>query len=267
MPFIEKVSGGLVYMTAPHITAAHAFTTRHGGVSGGIYDALNLKPGIGDTAENVRRNYALLGSALGFNPDRLVFSSQVHGTTVRLVTQADLHSPFDAVPEADGLITADPGVPLFVFIADCVPILLHDPVRGAVGAVHAGWRGTVADIAGTAVRQMTDALGCRPADIRAAIGPCISSCCYETGDDVVSAVRRQLGSAAAGFITKPGDKCHVDLKGVNAWLLRRAGLTPDNIMISDECTACQSSKYWSHRVTGGKRGSQAAVIFLKGRPL
>jgi YfiH family protein len=262
MMFTENSSGALTYMTAPNLSAVHAFTTRRGGVSGGIYDSLNLRLSLGDAPENVRQNYGILGAALCFDPEKLVMNHQVHGTTIRLVSALDRQSLFAPVPDADGLITADREVPLFVFTADCVPILLEDPVRGAIGAVHAGWRGTAADIAGVAVREMTAKLGCRPENIRAAIGPCISQCCFETGDDVVLAVRALMGSAADRYVMKSGNRHHVDLKGINGFLLRQAGLIEDNIQASDECTSCLGRKYWSHRATGGKRGSQAAVIML-----
>jgi YfiH family protein len=264
MPFIENNASGLVYMTSSKLAAAHAFTTRRGGVSSGIYESLNLRMGVGDELQSVLRNYGLLGSAVGFDPSGLAFSHQVHGTEVRRVTAADLQAPDAPVPyEADGLITAEKDVPLIIFTADCVPILLFDPVGCAVGAVHAGWRGTVHDIAGKAVRKMAESFGCRPADIRAAIGPCISACCYETGRDVADAVRA-LGGGAGEFAVPGNDKYMVDLKGLNAHLLQRAGLSAENIDISPECTSCLSEKYWSHRVTHGRRGSQASVIMLKG---
>ena len=267
MPFTENRVGELLYMTASNIGTVHAFTTRFGGVSGGVYSSMNLGYKEGDDPENVRRNYAILGAALRVDPDGLVFSHQVHKDEVRVAGSADRRAPYAPIPyEADGLITAEEDLPLIIFSADCTPILLHDPVRGAVGAVHAGWRGTVRDIVGTAVGQMARELGCRPADIRAAIGPCISACCFETGKDVRDAVERVLGDQTSRFAAPRGDKYMVDLKGVNAVLLERAGLERENIDVSPECTSCQSDKYWSHRVTKGKRGSQAAVIILKGKP-
>lgn len=264
MPYQENKIGDLLYMTASNITAPHAFTTRLGGVSGGIYASLNLGLNVGDDPSNVRQNYKILGNALGFNSDSLVFSRQVHKTDVRIVSKLDRRALFEPVPyEADGLLTAEEDVPLIVFTADCVPILLYDPVGRAVGAVHAGWRGTVADIAGIAVRKMARHFGCRPENIRAAIGPCISQCCFETGDDVAAAVRLLLGSRAPQFIAQQGEKSMVDLKGINAFLLKNAGVK--NIEISHECTSCLNNKYWSHRVTNGRRGSQASVIMMKGR--
>lgn len=215
---------------------------------------------------SVRRNYEILGSALGFNPDRLVFSRQVHGSNVRTVTKEDLLSPFESIPyEADGLITAEEDVPLIIFTADCVPILLYDPVGRAIGAVHAGWRGSVMDIAGKAVRQMAHSFGSRPSDIHAAIGPCISGCCFETGYDVADAVSRLLGSDASRFVTPRGEKYMVDLKGINSLLLEQVDIKSENIEISPDCTSCLNAKYWSHRVTNGHRGSQASVIMMKGR--
>ncbi len=252
-------------MTASNIGTAHAFTTRFGGVSGGIYASLNLGQNLGDDPAHVRRNYEILGAALGFDPDGLVFTRQVHGTVVRRVTKKDRLPPYAPIPyEADSLITSDTDVPLVISTADCVPILLFNPAAGAAGAVHAGWRGTMADIAGSAVREMVRCFGCNAADIRAAIGPSISMCCFETGSDVKDAAVRLLGGEAARYVTAAGEKYMVNLKGINSLLLKRAGLRPENIEVSPECTSCLSDKYWSHRVTNGQRGSQAAVIMMKG---
>ena len=255
-------------MTAPNISAAHAFTTRFGGISRGIYASLNLAVNSDDDPSDVRENYGRLCRAVGIGPDRFVFSRQVHKTEIRLVARGDLRTPFVPVPyEADGLITAEEEVPLIIFTADCIPILLHDPVRRAVGAVHAGWRGTALDITGTAVREMAARLGCSPWNIRAAIGPGISQCCFETGPEVPDAMRETLGGDADAFIRPCGGKYMVDLKGINRQLLTRAGVLDENIEISDECTVCRSDKYWSHRTTRGRRGTQASVIMLKGNAL
>ena len=261
--FNENRSGALVYMTAPGLSVRHAFTTRFGGVSEGIYTSLNLSMTVGDDPGRVAENCRILRTALGIPDGKLVFSRQVHGRNVRLCSSSDACPTMADVPyEADGIITAERGLALMIFTADCTPILLSDPVTGAVGAVHAGWRGTVQDIAGEAVRAMAREFGTRPGDIRAAIGPCISLCCFETGPEVPEAVRGVLGREADEYIRPaPAEgKSHVDLKGVNRALLIRAGLRPDGIDVSDECTVCRCGKYWSHRATGGRRGSQASVI-------
>ena len=258
---------GVVYMTAPNIETTHAFTTRLGGVSSGIYESLNLAQHSGDDIADVKENYSLLCGALGISTDDIVCSTQIHGTHIRRVSTEDrgrlfmppshpLFTPF----QADGLITDTPGVALMVFTADCVPILLYDPQKKVAGAVHAGWRGTVADIAGVAVRKMTDEFACSPDSINAAIGPCISKCCFETDIDVADAVTSALGEDASGCITQRDNKYMIDLKEINRIFLTKTGVT--NITISDECTSCLDNKYWSHRKTQGHRGSQAAIIVI-----
>ena len=268
--FIEKKRGELSWAEAESLSAlpglVHAFTNRSGGVSEGIWSSLNLGFTRGDEPGRVEENYRRLAVALGLDPARLVFTRQVHKDAVRPVTAADARNPLSApVPyEADGLVTNEKGLALFTFIADCIPILLAAPGAEAVGAVHAGWRGTVADIAGKAVAALEREYGAEPRDIRAAIGPGIGLCCFETGPEVPEAVRA-LGLENAGdFIRDDGNgKFHVDLKGVNRALLLRAGLAPEHIAVSPDCTRCQHEKYWSHRATNGQRGVQAAVIMLK----
>lgn len=253
---------------SPQFTAAHiphAFTTRLGGVSQGIYASLNLGRGRGDDPQNVRENYRRVCAALGVDMDRLVFSNQVHGDVVRAVTAADagkgLDRPVDY--EADGLMTDVPGLVLAAFTADCIPVLLCDPVGRAVAAVHAGWRGTALGIVARAVEGMVRQYGCREEHILAAIGPGISQCCFETDEDVPNAMTAALGAAALPFIQDRGEgKFTVDLKGINALWLRRSGVLEEHIDISPDCTLCRPEKYWSHRYTKGERGSQAALISL-----
>ncbi|MGM9521039.1 MAG: peptidoglycan editing factor PgeF [Oscillospiraceae bacterium] len=267
MTFIQNKTCGVSYMTASNINTVHAFTTRSGGVSTGIFESLNLGENRGDETENVIENYRRLKAALGITGG-LVFTKQVHGTEVRRVTREDLREPFEPLKyEADGLMTDIPELPLIIFTADCIPILFFDPVKRAVAASHAGWRGTVADIAGVTVRSMEREFGCMPENIRAAIGPGIGRCCFETGEDVSEAVFNLLGKDGENFIrpSKNSQKFMVDLKGVNRRLLIRAGVRAENIAVSDECTMCLHDKYWSHRFTRGERGSQASVIMLKGK--
>ena len=212
--------------------------------------------------ENVAENLRILARALGFSPERLVLTRQIHSDIVRVVTAADhaglCHRDY---PECDALVTAQPGTALLVFTADCTPLLFYDPVTGAVGAAHAGWRGTAKDIAGKTVRAMAESFGCKPENIRAAIGPNIGQCHFETDDDVPRAMLAAFGGDALAYIQKRGEKYHLDLKGINAMALRRAGV--GHIEISDACTFCQSGRFWSHRATRGRRGSQGAVIVCK----
>ena len=151
---------------------------------------------------------------------------------------------------------------LVCFAADCTPVLLFDPVRQAIAAVHAGWRGTAQGIACKAVLRMQEEFGCAPEDIRAAIGPCIGCCCFEVGPEVPDAMREALGADAEAAIEPRGEKAHVDLKLLNRIWLQKAGVQV--IDVSPDCTMCHPDRFWSHRVTGGARGSQAAIIRLKG---
>lgn len=248
-------------MTSSNIDTTHAFTTRFGGVSTGLYESLNLAYRSGDEPKNVEENYRRLCNSLGIETGDIVCSNQVHGTFIRVATKDDCFGLFKPTShQADGIITNTPGLAAMVFTADCVPILLYDPVKRVACAVHAGWRGTVADIAGTAVRKMESEYGSSPADITAAIGPCISKCCYETDVDVADAVRKVIPDFADTCISLNGNKYKIDLKEINRVLLANAGLY--DISVSDECTSCNCTKYWSHRKTGGKRGSQVALIVV-----
>ena len=262
MAVITVKKGTVEYLQAENIPVTHCFTTRVGGVSSGDAAGLNIGAHREECFENVRRNYAILGDALGFDPSRLVLANQVHGNAVLAVTAADARG-LDHLdyPECDALITNDPGVGLVIFTADCTPVLLFDPVTGAVGAAHAGWRGTAAKIAAKTVEAMTRHYGCRPENIRAAIGPNIAQCCFQTDADVPAAMQAAYGADAGRFIRQDGSKYYVNLKALNSLSLQQAGV--DSIEISDDCTACMPQRYWSHRYTGGQRGSQGALILCE----
>jgi YfiH family protein len=261
---IQTIKNGTIeYQVSEGIAVPHCFTTRLGGVSTGIYDSLNLSLSRGDEAANVVENYRRIGNLLGFAPEDVVNARQTHSDIVLQVGRKDcqkLTTP-GVSPECDGLITNEPGVALFVSTADCTPILLWDSKTGAVGAVHAGWRGTAADIAGKAVKAMTQAFGSDPQDIRAAIGPNLGVCCFETDADVPEAMIETFGEAAQKWIYPKDNKFYVNLKEINALALSRAGVR--HIEISADCTMCLHHKYWSHRYTRGNRGAQGAIILCK----
>ena len=263
MSFNIHRHGTLEYLQTEGLSGtAHCFTTRYGGVSTGVLSSLNLGIHRGDNPANVLKNYRILGEQVGFAPEDLVFTHQTHTDIVRRVDESTrgegLFRPVQG--DYDGLITDRPGVALIVFSADCTPILLFDPVRRVIGAVHAGWRGTAAGIAAKATMQMQAHYGSRPEDIRAAIGPCIGSCCFETHADVPNAMREALGETAESAIRPHGDKFYVNLKEINRLWLNQCGVT--QVEISEDCTHCQPERFWSHRITGDARGSQAAIIML-----
>lgn len=264
----------------------HCFSTRRGGVSTGYLASLNLGVHRGDDWNKVYVNYRRLGAAVGFTPEQTVFTHQTHTDAVARVWASDRGWGLfrEVEPERDGIYTNEPGVALVCFSADCTPILLHDPVRHAAAAVHAGWRGTAKGIAARCVEAMVRDFGTDPTDLEAAVGPCIGPCCFETGPEVPEAMRNALGPEAERFIRRDGtlppalpgkghsehseesvpqkgEKYHLDLKGLNALWLRRMGVT--KIDLSSDCTRCQPDRFWSHRLTGQARGSLAAIIMLK----
>ncbi len=271
MAFNEYSAGGVVLRSAGLLENAkgvrHGFSTRLGGVSTGVWSTMNLGTTRGDNPECVRENYRRFCRAAGADPSRLVMSNQVHGSEVRIVTTADIRADiYDPKGyTADGLITDIPGVALVVLSADCIPVLLYDPVRRVIAAVHAGWQGTARGIVLHAAEKMSGIYNCRPEHILAAIGPGISECCFETHEDVPNAMRGALGAASLPF-SRPlgGGKYLVDLKGLNTLWLRKAGIFPEHIDIDGECTLCRPDKYWSHRAHRGERGSQIALIMLEG---
>ena len=254
----------LQYLTADGITVPHGFTTRLGGVSTGTQSSLNLAVGRGDSLENVEENLRRLGRAVGFDPEKLVMTLQIHSDIVRVVTEKDhiglCHRDY---PKCNALVTNTPGVALLVFTADCTPLLFFDPVTGAVGAAHAGWRGTAQAIGAKVVRAMAENFGAKPENIRAAIGPGIGACCFEVGPEVVAAAEALLHEPLGALVRPRADgKALLDLKGVNARRLAQLGVPAGQIVVSDACTMCRPDVFWSHRATNGQRGVQAAVITL-----
>ncbi len=265
MSFQTHQQSALTWLTSPVLSGvAHGFSTRTGGVSAPPMDSLNLRTGCGDPQENLEENYRRLCACLGMDHRRAVLARQVHGTAVRLCTDADagkgLLHPRDY--DADALITAQRDLPLAVFSADCGTILLHDPESGCIGAVHAGWRGCAGGIPEKTVAAMVQAFGARPASLRAALGPCIGPCCFETDGDVPAAMTAALGADAASCLERRGPKWHVDLAGLNRLWLLRAGLLPEHIDLCGLCTACRPDLFWSHRKMGEARGVQGALIAL-----
>lgn len=245
----------------------HGFSTRLGGVSEPPWNSLNLGPGRGDEHAHVVENYRRFCEAIGADAERVVLAKQVHETTVRTVTGDDagkgLYRPRNYT--ADALITIEPNLPLTVFSADCGVILLHEPITGAVGAIHAGWRGCAGGIVEKAVKALCALADAEPSQIRAAIGPCIGPICFTTDSDVPDAMRRSLGKRSEKRFEYDYDrnKWRVDLPGLNREWLLRAGVPAEQIDLLRLCTACHPELFWSHRKMGDARGVQAAMIMMK----
>ena len=267
MPFQQHEQTGLVWFTADVLNdVPHGFSTRKGGVSPAPWDSLNLRPGQGDGPEKLRENYRRFFAVLGLDETRAVLSQQTHTANIRTVTAEDagkgLLRPRDYT-DVDALITNVPGLPLTVFSADCGTVLLYDPVHQAIGAVHAGWRGCAAGIVEKTVAAMGAAYGRRPAELLAALGPCIGPCCFETHDDVPSAMVQRLGEDILSHcVPLAHGKFSVDLKGIIHWQLTQAGLADGHVDTLSLCTACHPELYWSHRKMGDQRGNHAAMLQL-----
>lgn len=269
MSFTLKTVQGVSFLACNQFDraggVAHGFSTRLGGVSQGVWTGLNLGYNRGDDPDHVRENARLFCTAIGADCHGLVKTRQVHRDHIQPVTAADKGRDIIAPApwETDGLITDVPGLCLTVFCADCVPVLLYDPVRRCIAAVHSGWRGTALSIAARAAKQMVTDYGCDPGTILAAVGPAISKCCFETHTDVPEAMTATLGNLATPFLEPlENGKFRVDLKGIIQTTLLHAGLDPAHIFVSDHCTACRPDLYWSHRLLGDRRGSMAAMIQL-----
>lgn len=249
------------------IKSPHAFSTRNGGVSEGIFSSLNLGMNRGDDIDKVKENWNRFLKASDIESESFVCGKQVHGNYVHIATKEDLrpaYGPGELI-EADGYVTNEKNVPLAVFTADCVPLIMEDAVSGVVGAIHSGWRSTVADIEGQAVMQM-EKLGAKAENICVAIGPAICGKCFQVGQEVVDGIDKLLGYKDDSlYVSDPDNegKYFLDLRAAIYKRLLQLGVRPENIEISEECTMCLPDKYWSHRYTNGERGSQANIIMLQ----
>jgi len=234
-------------------------TTRHGGVSSGPYASLNLGLHVGDEADLVLENRRRAAAVLGAAPGDVVWAAQPHGPVAAVVTAADrgrgaFTGPGSgsgaggrlAVPGADALVTTDPAAVLAILVADCVPIVLHDPVARVLACVHAGWRGTVARVTDAALAAMAS-LGARPADVRAGLGPAIGPDRYQVGDDVAGPARETLGGDADRVLRPDGaGRWLLDLPGANTLLLAAAGVPAGQIYPAAERTG-GGGPFFSHR--------------------
>jgi len=215
-------------------------TTRSGGVSAGPYASLNLSLNVGDDPAHVLENRRRALAALGAGLEDAVFAQQVHGAAAEVVGLADrgrgTREAADAIPAADALVTADPGPVLAVLAADCVPVVLYDPVAHVLACAHAGWRGTVAGAAASAVRAMAS-LGSRPADVVVGLGPAIAPGRYQVGAEVAEAAAKAFGARASAVLHPAGpEQWRFDLWTANRLVLQAAGVPGGQIHGTDTAT-------------------------------
>lgn len=238
---------------APNLTVPHGFTTRSGGVSEGPYASLNLGLSSGDDKKLVAENRRRVMAAFGVDETNVCAFSQAHGNRV-LTGGASWF-----LEEADAAVSDTLGLLLVVSTADCLPVLLHDPVTGAVGAAHCGWRGTVQGTAAATLEKMTELYGTNPVDVQVAFGPAISKTNYQVGPEVVTAFRD--AGFPEGVATPDGTgRFLLDVPGANRWQLRQNGVQAENVWECGLCTYAEPERFFSHRQSAGRTGRHWAVI-------
>jgi YfiH family protein len=236
----------------------HGIFTRHGGVSTGELSSLNVGNTVGDLPERVLENRRRSFSSVNCDPERSFEVWQVHSAKVQLARGPRRRD--EAYQPADAIITSEPGVGLFMRFADCVPILLSDPIAGVVGIVHAGWMGTVKGTVPAAIHKMRNAFSCKPKNILAGIGPSIGPDHYEIGPDVVRQVEKAFGAEAQELIKSRQGKYFLDLWAANKLHLHKAGI--EEVEVAGICTGCHLENWYSHRVEQGQTGRFGALISL-----
>ena len=270
--FRECNSSGVLYLEYPLFAETglvnHGVSTRIGGVSEGIFRSMNLGISRGDDPGAVMENYRRIGRAIGVSPEKMIFTRQTHTTNLRIVTDEDAgkglfrERDYDDI---DGLVTNVSGLCLVTFYADCVPLLFLDPVKKVIASCHSGWRGTVGRIGQHTVETMTQAFGCRPEDILAAVGPSICQDCYEVSEDVIEAFNHSFAPVHYPelYYQKENGKYQLDLWKANEIILLEAGIRPEHLSVTNLCTSCNPELLFSHRASKGQRGSLAVFLALK----
>lgn len=234
----------------------HGFMGRRGGKSSVAYASLNVSYRVGDDPKVVSQNMCDAKLAAGIHDGRIVTMKQVHGDRIIEVKDKTLKE----AGEADGMITSENDIYLGVLTADCVPILMIAPEKKLAAAVHAGWRGTLAGIAEKAVVFFEHQYGVLPAEIEAALGPSIGSCCYEVKDDVAGPLMKRWGKLTTPSVFVRDGKSYVDLRRLNRDILRAAGIPGNQLFQIGPCTSCAAEDFFSYRRVGGETGRQLSVV-------
>jgi polyphenol oxidase len=261
LPVTDGEQAGLLRLGIDNVWdgVTAGFTTRLAG---------NTALHVGDDPAAVIERRRLIADRLGWDFAAWTCAEQVHGTNVHIVRKSDAgrgsSDRGSAVPDTDALITDEPDVLLVQYFADCVPLYFLDPETGAMGLAHAGWKGTVADIAGQTVSQMAAAYGTKPADLIAAVGPSIGGCCYEVDETVIRHVR-PIAHPEGVLTTASEGRARLDLKELNRHFMIKAGILPSRIEMSRWCTGCRTDLFFSHRKENGSTGRMMSWLGRKSR--
>ncbi|MGB3410700.1 MAG: polyphenol oxidase family protein [Microthrixaceae bacterium] len=264
-------SGGLRVLRWPRLDSTGVLdavvTTRRGGVSDGVYDGLNLGLHVGDDPVAVIENRARAATAIGLDLDDLVFSRQTHGSKVAQVGLPErgrgTRSDSDALPDTDAVVTSTPGVGLVIMVADCVPIVLVDPIARVLGCVHAGWRGATQRVVAAAVEKMVD-VGAERSRMLVGMGPAIPADRYQVGEDVLAAVTDAFAGEADQVIRPDGTgRWLFDGWMANLLALRDSGVAESNISLARLATG--QGEFFSDRAS--RPCGRFAVLAALKRPL
>jgi len=260
MPFIEK--DGLrfyQFRIFEGFPIFHAVLTRQGGYSLSPFDSLNFGGTVGDDPKAVLKNHQKIYQILNFDFSSRFDVWQVHGTDIVCAdSPRDLNTDHQ---KADGILTNKPNITLFMRFADCVPILLADPVKMVIGIVHAGWQGTSMMVSQKAIEQLSKCYGSDPGDILAGIGPSICQSCYPVGKEVYEAFAANFGEVVDGFFKKENNQFYLDLWEANRFTLEMAGVS--KIEVSGLCTACHLDDWFSHRKEDRRTGRFGVLMSLE----
>jgi YfiH family protein len=241
-----------------HSDLIHGVFTRRGGISKGCWSSLNVGATVGDDPDHVRQNRLRLLEGLGRKPESVYEVWQVHSSRVIVVEGPRGDTPIE---KADAMVTDDARVTLLMRFADCVPILVYDSVRRAVGIAHAGWLGTTRKVAAELVKTMKRVYGSDPKNMLAAIGPSIAVHHYEVGPEVEQVVQRVFGTQAREHLRHRNGRIHLDLWSANRALLESEGVS--QIEVSGLCSACDLEDWYSHRGEHGKTGRFGVGVALR----
>ncbi|RMF83487.1 MAG: peptidoglycan editing factor PgeF [Nitrospinota bacterium] len=234
----------------------HAFLGRTGGESAPPYASLNLSYRVGDDLSRVKENWCQVKKTLGIHAEKVTLMRQVHGNRVLTVSEAGEKE----AGEGDAMITDRPDVFLGILTADCVPILLVEPQRQVVAAIHAGWRGTLHGVIEQTLTRLQEGYGIAPSALYAALGPAIEGCCYEVGSEIYTRIMTRWGQLARPAWRVTDGRYYLDLRTLHTALLQHLGLSPAQILRVGPCTGCHTDRFFSHRKEAGKTGRQASII-------
>ncbi|RAS79430.1 peptidoglycan editing factor PgeF [Priestia endophytica] len=269
-PFVKSKKETLLSLEpweSKYANLTAGFTTKKGGVSSPPYESLNLGLHVNDSAKDVVRNRHIVAEQLSFPLESWVCAEQVHGTNIQKVTMNDkgkgTQSYSDGIAKCDGIYTKDPSILLSLCFADCVPLYFIAPNYHCIGLAHAGWRGTVGNIAGEMISSFKSE-GIQESEIFVTIGPSIGGCCYIVNDEVIDLVKTVLDDrAGSAYNEVEKGQYTLNLQKVNKHLLLQAGIAEENILLSSRCTSCESETFFSHRRDEGKTGRMFSFIGYK----